>query len=552
MVFSFFSPFPSSRRPSGYSMSSSAFCKGLSEKVPAAATASEEIPPVSSPTTERARAFVLIAALLAVFLGALDALIIGAAMPSIVADLGGLDLYSWVFSAYMLARAVSLPIFGKLADLYISKRLFIFALGIFLTGSVLAGMVRTMAGLILLRGLQGIGSGGNFALAYIVVAEVSSPSERARTMSLISFVWGVSSLLGPLLGGLIVTYFPWPWVFYLNVPVGAAAVWWVLRYFQESRQKRAEAAVDFLGAFALTTAVLALLAACLFSGKNPRAWESPEILGLLGLSALAFLLLCFAERRATEPILSLSFFRVPGFSLANGAAFFSSFAVFSLAAFIPLFLQGAMGKTPAQLGVLMVPLTLGWSAGAVTCGRLVQRLGEKVASLTGALLMGGGTALTLTFGAATALLYFSAVLFAIGVGMGFVSLSTLLTVQNSLSDMDLGVATSSHQFARSLGGTVGVGVCGSVLVYEVDRAIAALMNSPLRDEIPPALAAQLGSDIQTVLRPELAGSLSAPITVALRGAIGSGIHAVFWTALVVCVMSVILCVMLPKAGRREN
>ncbi len=507
---------------------------------------------MSSPTAERARAFVLIAALLAVFLGALDALIIGAAMPTIVADLGGLDLYSWVFSTYMLARAVSLPLFGKLADLYSTKRLFIFALGIFLVGSILAGTVRTMGELILLRTIQGVGAGGNFALAYIVVAEVSRPSERGRTMGLISFVWGVSSLLGPLLGGFIVTYLSWPWVFYLNIPVGAVAIWWVLRHFQESRRKRTEAAVDYLGACSLTTAVLSLLVACLLSGKNPRVWESPEILALFGLSALALLVFCFAERRAMEPILPLSFFRVPGFTLANSAAFFSSFAVFSLAAFIPLLLQGAMGKTPAELGVLMVPLTLGWSAGALTCGRLVQRLGENAAGVTGSLLMAGATALTLTFGAATGLFYFSAVLFGIGVGMGFVSLSTLLTVQNSLSDMDLGVATSSHQFARNLGGTVGVGVCGSLVVRGVEEAIAALMNSPLRDEIPPALAAQLGRDIQTVLRPELAGSLSAPITVALRRAIENGVHAVFWTALVVCVMSVILCVMLPKARRGET
>ncbi|HYA02521.1 MAG TPA: MFS transporter [Syntrophobacteria bacterium] len=505
-----------------------------------------------SPTAERARAFVLIAALLAVFLGALDALIIGAAMPTIVADLGGLDLYSWVFSAYMLARAVSLPLFGKLADLYSTKRLFIFALGTFLVGSVLAGMVRTMAELILLRAIQGVGAGGNFALAYIVVAEVSQPLERGRTMGFISFVWGVSSLLGPLLGGLIVTYLSWPWVFYLNIPVGAVAIWWVLRYFQESRRKRPEATVDYLGAFSLTMAVLALLAACLFSGKNSGAWGSPEILGLLGLSALAILLFCFAERRATEPLLSLSFFRVPGFTLANGAAFFSSFAVFSLAAFIPLFLQGAMGKTPAELGVLMVPLTLGWSAGALTCGRLVQRLGEKAASVTGSLLMGGGTALTLTFGGATGLLYFSAVLFGLGVGMGFVSLSTLLTVQNSLSEMDLGVATSSHQFARNLGGTVGVGVCGTLVMYGMEQAMAALMDSPLRGDIPPALAARLATDIQNVLRPELAGSLSAPAMAALRTAIGTGVHAVFWTALLVCLMSVILCIMLPTVRRGET
>jgi EmrB/QacA subfamily drug resistance transporter len=504
---------------------------------------------VSPPLSERSKTLVLIAALLAVFLGALDALIIGAAMPTIVGDLGGLDLYSWVFSAYMLARAVSLPLFGKLADLYSTKKLFILALGIFLIGSLSAGAVRNMPELIILRAIQGAGAGGNFALAYIVVAEVSPPTERGRTMGLISFVWGISSLLGPLLGGLIVTYLPWPWVFYLNVPVGAVAIWWVSRYFQESRPKRAEAAVDYLGAFALTTGVLGLLMAFLLGGKASGSWQSPEVLGFGALALLAFFLFYVAERRARDPILPLAFFRLPGFTLANGAAFFSSFAVFSVTAFMPLFLQGAMGKTPAELGVLMVPLSLGWSAGALTCGRLVQRLGEKSASVTGSLLMGCGTALTLTFGETIGLVYFVAVLFGIGVGMGFVSLSTLLTVQNSLPEMDLGIATSSHQFARSLGGTVGVGVCGSLVVHEVDQAVAALMSSPLRAEFPPWLTARVATDIQDVLRPEVSGSFSGPVMAALRAAIGKGVQAVFWASLLVCVVSIIFCVMLPRVRR---
>jgi MFS family permease len=370
-------------------------------------------------------------------------------------------------------------------------------------------------------------------------------------MGLISFVWGISSLLGPLLGGLIVTYLPWPWVFYLNVPVGAVAIWWVSRYFQESRAKRAEAPVDYLGACALTTGVLSLLMAFLLGGKDPGGWHSPEVLGLGALTVLASFLFYVAERRAVDPILPLGFFRVPSFTLANGAAFFSSFAVFSLTAFIPLFLQGAMGKTPAELGVLMVPLSLGWSIGALTCGRLVERLGEKTASLAGALLMGGGTALTLTFGVATGLLYFSGVLFGIGVGMGFVSLSTLLTVQNSLTEMDLGVATSSHQFARNLGGTVGVGVCGSLVVHQVDQAMASLMRSSLRTDFPPELATRAATDIQNVLRPEFTESLSGPVMTALRTAIGKGVQAVFWASLLVCVISLILCVMLPRTDPRR-
>ena len=492
---------------------------------------------------DRTRALVLIAALLAVFLGALDALIVGAAMPTIVADLGGLELYSWVFSAYMLTRTISLPLFGKLADLYSSKKLFVVAVAAFLIGSALAGMVDSMPQLILLRALQGIGAGGNFALAYIVVSEVSAPEERGRMMGLISFVWGVSSVLGPLLGGFIVTYLTWPWVFYINLPIGGLAVFFILRFFHESRQKK-DAAIDYLGAISLTTCVLAMLFVFLLLGEA-HSYHSPKLIGLCATALLAGALFWHAERRAVEPILPLHFFRLAGFTLANGAAFFSSFAIFSLLAFLPLFVQGTLGRTAAELGLVMVPLSLGWSAGALVCGQLVNRLGEKVTSVAGAILMFFSIALTLTFSSATGLIYFSVVICPIGIGMGFVSVATLLKVQNSLHESDLGVATSSQQFARTLGGTVGIGVSGAMASHYIDQAIDSIVNSPLSSEIPAELAAHLSRNLQEFLRPEIAASLSSGAAHAVRESIGKGVEAVFWTALLVSFIGIIMCKMLP-------
>ncbi len=494
--------------------------------------------------SNRTRVLVLIAALLAVFLGALDALIVGAAMPTIVSDLGGLELYSWVFSAYMLTRTISLPLFGKLADLYSSKKLFVLAVGAFLLGSVLAGLVDSMPQLIFLRALQGIGAGGNFALAYIVVSEISAPEERGKMMGLISFVWGVSSVLGPLLGGFIVTYLTWPWVFYINVPISGLAVFFILRYFQESRQKK-DAAIDYLGAISLSTCVLALLFAFLLLGEA-RLWYSPELVGLFVIALLAGVLFWHAENRAVEPILPLHFFRLAGFTLANGAAFLSSFAIFSLLAYIPLFVQGTLGRTAAELGIVMVPLSLGWSAGALVCGRVVNRLGEKLSSVAGALLMFFSIALTLTFNAATGLIYFSAVICPIGIGMGFVSVATLLKVQNSLDESDLGVATSSQQFARTLGGTIGIGISGAMASHYIDQSISSLINSPLRSEISGELAAQLSQNLQEFLRPEIVASLSSTSLNAIREAIGKGVEAVFWTALLVSFTSIIMCKLLPE------
>lgn len=495
--------------------------------------------------TKKSRILVLTAAMLAVFLGALDALIIGAAMPTIVADLGSLELYSWVFSAYMLTRTIALPLFGKLADLYSSKKLFVLAVGAFLTGSLLAGMVDSMPQLVFLRGLQGLGAGGNFALAYIVVSEVSSPEERGRMMGLISFVWGVSSVLGPVLGGFIVTYFAWPWVFYINMPIGGLAVFCVLRYFQESRQKKTDAPVDYLGAFTLTTSILALLFAFLLLGEA-HVWYSPGVIALFVLSGFAAVIFWYAEKRAAEPILPLHFFRTPGFILPNGAAFFSSFAIFSLLAFLPLFIQGTLGRTAAELGLVMVPLSLGWSAGALACGLFVNRLGEKMSGVAGAVIMFVSIALTLTFDVDTDLIYFSIVICPIGIGMGFVSLSTLLKVQNSLPESDLGVATSSQQFARTLGGTIGIGFSGAMVSHYIDKSINSLMNSPLPSEISPDLMTQLSQNLQEFLRPEIVESLSTAALKGIRASIGKGIEAVFWTALLVSFVSIIMCKMMPE------
>jgi EmrB/QacA subfamily drug resistance transporter len=492
----------------------------------------------------RTRVLVLIAASLAVFLGALDALIVGAAMPTIVADLGGLELYSWVFSAYMLTRTISLPLFGKLADLYSSKKLFVLAVGAFLLGSALAGMVDSMLQLILLRALQGIGAGGNFALAYIVVSEVSAPEERGKMMGLISFVWGVSSVLGPILGGFIVTYLNWPWVFYINVPIAGLAVFFILRFFQESRQKK-DAVIDYLGAISLSICVLALLFAFLLLGKG-HAWHSSELIGLFVVALLCGALFWHAEGRAVEPILPLHYFRLAGFTLANGAAFFSSFAVFSLLAFLPLFIQGTLGRTAAELGLVMVPLSLGWSAGALVCGQVVNQLGEKVASVAGALLMCFSIALTLTFNPSTGLIYFGAVTCPIGIGMGFVSVATLLKVQNSLRESDLGIATSSQQFARTLGGTVGIGISGGMASHYIDQAIDSFVGSPLGSELPAELAAQLSQNLQEFLRPETLASLSSTAIDAIRESIGRGVEAVFWTALVVSFIGMVMCKMLPE------
>lgn len=408
-----------------------------------------------------------------------------------------------------------------------------------------------MTQLIVSRAIQGIGAGGNFALAYIVVADISPPEKRGKMMALISFVWGISSVLGPTLGGLIVNYFSWRWIFYINLPLGSLALVCIFLYLKETRPKKKEASVDYLGAFALSTAILALLTAFLFGGRT-YDWLSFEIIGLFLLTLGAGIGFYHAEKRAKEPILPPTFFRIRGFSFANSAAFFSSFAIFSLSAFSPLFIQGALGKTPAQLGLAMVPLSLGWSVGAVICGQFVNRLREKPFSLLGSLLLMVGSGLTLTFSTSTSLVFCSMVLALTGMGMGFISIGTLLMVQNSLEASHLGVATSSHQFARTLGGTVGVGVSGSLVTAHLTETMDELIRSDLRHEIPSSLFAPLHHSIENLFRPEVQSLLSADLQKSLHEAVGQGVKMVFWATLIASVVSLFFSYLLPKSRRSSS
>lgn len=495
-------------------------------------------------TARKTRWLVVGAALLALFLGAMDALVVGAAMPTVVAELGGLHLYSWVFSAYLLTRAISLPIFGKLCDLVSNKKLYLVAISAFLLSSVLAGAAQSMEQLIIFRALQGVGAGGNFALAYIVVADISAPEQRGKMMGLISFVWGVASVLGPAVGGFIVAYFSWRWIFYINIPLGGLALCGIVFYLTDLREKKQEVCIDFWGATALSIFILAVLVVFMVGGRT-YDWVSPQILVLLLIAAVSGLLFYHVERRAREPILNLNFFRVRGFSMANGAAFFSSFAVFSLSAYVPLFIQGALGKTPAQLGIAMIPLSLGWSGGALLCGQLINRSREKPFSLFGAFLLLAGSGALLTFSTATPLFVCSAVLAVAGLGMGFVSIGTLLMVQNSLGTSDLGVATSSHQFARTLGGTIGIGASGGLVTVYLTKNLEGMMSGASHGELLPSIFTNLAENIQGLFQPEMQAILSAGLQRSLQEAVAAGVETVFWISTAAALISLVLSFLLP-------
>jgi EmrB/QacA subfamily drug resistance transporter len=497
----------------------------------------------------KSRYCIITAALLALFLGALDALVMSAAMPTIVADLGGLHLYSWVYSAYLLARAVSLPIFGKLADIFNSKRLFIIAICIFLAASVFAGLARTMTQLILWRVFQGIGGGGIFALVYIVLADISSPESRGKTLSLGSFIWGLASVLGPTFGGFVVMYFSWRWIFFVNVPLSLVSLLGIGRYLVETREKKKDASIDLFGAMTLSITILGLLTIFMLGGRA-CGWLSPKLILIYLVTFGAGAAFYVAEKRARDPILSLDFFAIRGFSIGNAASFLASFTVFALFGYCPLFIQGAMGRTPVEMSLALLSFSLGWSLGAMSCGQAVNRIGKKLSTILGSLFLVAGGAVMLTFSTTTTLTTCSWVLGLIGIGMGFVSMATLLVVQDSLTSSDLGVATASHQFSRTLGGTFGVGISGSLVTAGLAKSMQPLSNAE-SGILALSSPNDIIQNIESFFRPEFQALLSPDIQRALQDAVARGVFIVFWITLIVSLLCLLISFMLPKQHHSE-
>jgi len=504
-------------------------------------TATDKISP-------KQRLLLILATLLALFLAALDTLIMSAAMPTIVADLGGMHLYSWVFSTYLLSRAVALPVFGKLSDLFPNRSLYLVSILIFLVGSILAGMARSMLALTIFRAVQGIGAGGNFALVYIVLSDISEPENRGRMMSYASFVWGLASVLGPSLGGFIVSWVSWRWIFYINIPVGLLSLAGIWFFLAETREKHQVIEIDYAGILMLVVAILAFLTAFLLGGRT-YAWTSLPIVGLFMLFVLSAAGFYAAERRSREPIFCFDFFRMRGFTTGNGLVFFSSVAIFSLSAFSPLFIQGALGQSPFQLGLVMVSLSLGWSGGALFCGRQANRFGEKPFSIIGGLILIAGCTMAVRFSAATSLWTCALAIGLAGVGMGFTSIATLLIVQNSVDKKDLGVATSSHQFTRTLGGTVGIGVCGSLVTAQFARVADSLNTTSLQGSIAPHIMDQIRRNFENFFRPDIQQQLSDATRGTLHQAIGNCVIDVFWLALIAAVICLGCGLFLPRRNQ---
>jgi EmrB/QacA subfamily drug resistance transporter len=400
--------------------------------------------------------------MVALFLAALDQTIVSTALPQIVSDLGGISQYSWVFTAYMLASTVTVPIYGKLGDVYGRKPLILFAIVVFLVGSALCGLAQNMTQLVLFRGIQGLGAGGLIPLAIAVVGVIVPPRDRGRYQGLIGAVFGSASIIGPAVGGLIVDHTTWRWIFYVNLPVGALALA-VISVTMPRRAARAERAIDWTGAVLLALCTTPLLLGLVWGGRD-YAWTSGHVVGALSLSAVAFGAFVVHERRVAEPILPFSLLRnrVVASSIASIALV--GMAMFGTISFVPLFVQGVIGTSATSSGVVLTPLLLGAVTASFLSGQWVSRSGRtRPNAIAGAIVLTAGMVLLWRMDAHTTNGQAARNMVVVGVGLGLMIQVFVLTVQNAVSRAVIGSATALTQFARSIGGTLGVTIMGVIV-----------------------------------------------------------------------------------------
>lgn len=412
------------------------------------------------------------ALMLAMLLSALDQTIVSTALPAIAVDLHGLNKLSWVATSYLLASAIATPIYGKLGDMYGRKKIFISSIVIFLIGSVLCGISQNMEQLIIFRAIQGLGGGGLMALVLAIVAEVVPTRQRGRYQGYLGAVFAVSSVAGPLLGGLFTDHLSWHWIFFINVPLGLLALY-VISTRLHLPVRRSPHSIDYAGAGLLSVAAVSLLLVSVWGG-NEYAWASVEVIGLAITSLLFTGLFIWREQRAAEPIIPLKLFKNDIFIVSTLLSILSGIAMFASILYIPQYQQIVRGNSPTESGLLMLPLVLGLLAASITSGRIISKTGKyRMFPIIGTLLLALGLWLFSHVSLTTSHLALSSWMLIIGAGLGMFMQVSTLAVQNSTARANLGSATSTVTFFRNIGSSLGGAVFGSILVARLTHYVGA-------------------------------------------------------------------------------
>ena len=490
-----------------------------SARSPVVSADSPALPHSAASATSDSKRMVTLALLLAMAVVAVEQTVVSTAMPSIIAQLHGLDIYPWVFSAYLLASTVTTPVYGKLADLWGRKPILLFGLALFTVGSICSGRAQSMPELIAMRVVQGMGAGAVAPMVLTLLGDLFSLEERAKVQGWFSAVWGVSSVAGPLLGGYLTDSLSWRWVFYATVPFSIVAAWVLVQFVHETVRHAERKPIDWLGATLLGAGSTLLLLAILgTSGK----WT----VVFLGLSLVLLTVFVVVERRASDPILPPDLFGDSSIAAAIAGSFLIGALMFAIDTYVPLYVQGVLGGKATQAGAVITSLFFSWAISVAIAAKVVVRLGFRTTGLVGMTLVTLGMA-GLIVGAmvpAWSIQIFQVSLAITGFGFGPASLSCILNVQNAVNWNRRGVATGAIQFFRTLGGAVGVGALGATLAFEFGRRL---------------LAAHAGDiEIVAALRPETHGQLTPDQLILVQSALGKTLRDVFGQMFVLAIIAI--------------
>jgi EmrB/QacA subfamily drug resistance transporter len=425
--------------------------------------------------------FIMAGLMISVLLSGLDSTIVGTAMPGIVGDLKGMDLYAWPFIAYMLCSTIAIILFGKISDIHGRKPIFLLGIITFLVGSILCGLSQTMPQLVVLRGLQGAGGGILISIAFTLLADLFSPRERGKYSGFLTSMWGVASIVGPAVGGFITDHYSWRWVFYVNIPVGLVAIVMVIATLPSFKGASTKKSIDYKGAVILILALVPLILAFSWAGTT-YPWISGQILGMFFFAVIMLVFFYFIEKKTAEPIMSFSIYKNSILNISLAASFLSSAVMFCGLIYIPLFMQGVVGTSATASGFILTPMMLGLTIASIITGQLISRTGRyKIWAIIGFVILLVGIYFLYTMKVGTPAvrgLIYSALL---GLGSGVMLPTFSVVVQNVFPRQQFGLVTSTIQFFRNMGATIGAAIFGSIMVRGMMSGFAGIDLS----RIPP-------------------------------------------------------------------
>nr|WP_263328187.1 MDR family MFS transporter [Neobacillus sp. Marseille-Q6967] len=486
------------------------------------------------------RPFVLAAVMLAMFMGAIEATIVSTAMPAIVADLGGFTLYSWVFSAYLLMNAITVLIYGKLSDLFGRKPILFFGITVFLIGSILCGFADSMNTLIIYRFIQGFGAGAVMPIATTIVGDIYTAEERAKIQGYLSSVWGISAVTGPAVGGILVQYASWKFVFWINIPLGILALIGLTLFLHENVEKKKHE-IDYIGAILLTISISSLMF-LLVEGGGRWSWGSWQILGLLAIFLITISGFVYQEGQAAEPVMPFNIWRERSIFIANITSLTTGIILIGISSFLPTFVQGVMEQSPIIAGFTLTTMSIGWPIASTLSGKMLITMGYRKTSIIGGLALILGSIVFVMMTATSGPLWAALGSFIVGFGMGLTSTAFIVSIQSTVAWQQRGIATAANMFMRNLGNTIGAALLGGIL----NNRLANYLSDNSKEFNEPVTV----DSANLLLKENDRSRLAEPVRELLQNGLTLSLHWVYYVVLTFAIISLLLILFIPR--KKEN